>query len=66
VNGLFHSGNATFFLKQLAATAGVAVYAFVFSYAMLWLINRTTPVRVSQAIEDNGLDTGLHGEEAYV
>jgi Amt family ammonium transporter len=66
VNGLVHSGNATFFLKQLAATAGVAVYAFLFSYAMLWLINKVTPVRVSHEVEGNGLDAGLHGEEAYI
>jgi Amt family ammonium transporter len=66
VNGLVHSGNATFFLKQLSATAGVAVYAFLFSYAMLWLINKVTPVRVSHEVEGNGLDAGLHGEEAYI
>ncbi len=66
VDGLIHSGNATFFLKQLSATAGVAVYAFVFSYGMLWLINLVTPVRVSQEVENAGLDSGLHGEEAYV
>ncbi len=33
---------------------------------MLWLIDRVTPVRVNAGVEDVGLDSGLHHEEAYV
>jgi hypothetical protein len=33
---------------------------------MLWLIDRVTPVRVAVEIEESGLDSGLHREEAYV
>ena len=33
---------------------------------MLWLIDRVTPVRVGAQVEEAGLDSGLHGEEAYV
>jgi len=65
-NGLIHGGGPTFFLKELCSTVGVAVYAFLFSYAMLWLINKITPVRVAQDVEEKGLDAGLHGEEAYI
>ena len=58
-------GNARFFGVQVAAVALAAVWAFVFTYVMLWVINRFTPVRVTAAEEEMGLDTAEHGEEAY-
>ena len=64
-NGLF-SGNPGFFWKQCAAIVLSSVWAFVFTYAMLWLINKVTPVRVSAADEETGLDESLHGEKAYL
>jgi len=60
------AGNATFFLKQLAAVAGSSVWAFAFTFGMLWLIDRVTPVKVDQAAEEVGLDEALHGETAYL
>jgi len=65
VNGLL-AGDATFLFKQLVAVAISSVWAFGFTYGMLWLINRVTPVRVSDADEADGLDFSLHHEEAYV
>jgi len=62
-NGLLQ-GNAPFFIKELLAVAGACVYAFVFTYAMLWLINKITPVRISEK-DEMGLDEALHGERAY-
>ncbi len=44
--------------------SAAGVYAFVFTYAMLWLINKITPVRITEA-EEAGLDEALHGEQAY-
>jgi Amt family ammonium transporter len=64
-NGLL-AGNPEFFLKQVAAVLLSSVWAFGFTYGMLWLIDRVTPVRVGEHVEEAGLDTGLHGEEAYV
>ena len=64
-NGLF-AGNPDFFLKQVAAVLLSSVWAFGFTLGMLWLIDRVTPVRVAQTVEEAGLDSGLHGEEAYV
>ena len=64
-NGLF-SGNPAFFLKQCAAVVLSSVWAFGFTYAMLWLINKVTPVRVSAMEEEAGLDESLHGERAYL
>jgi ammonium transporter, Amt family len=62
-NGLLHGG-VTFFFKEVLAVAAAAVYAFVFTYGSLWLINKITPVRISEA-DEQGLDEALHGEQAY-
>jgi Amt family ammonium transporter len=62
-NGLLQ-GNAPFFIKELLAVAGASAYAFFFTYAMLWLINKVTPVRISEK-DEMGLDEALHGEQAY-
>ncbi len=58
-------GNVGFFGKQCAAVAISSVWAFVFTYGWLWIIDRITPVRVSSAAEVTGLDEVLQGEEAY-
>ncbi|MBI5647191.1 MAG: ammonium transporter [Ignavibacteriae bacterium] len=65
VEGLL-GGNTSFFLKQLAAVAISSVWAFAFTYGMLWLINKVTPVRVESGDETSGLDESLHGEIAYL
>jgi ammonium transporter, Amt family len=64
-DGLF-AGNPTFFFKQCAAVLLSTVWAFVFTYGMLWLINRITPVRAADAQEELGLDDAIHGEHAYL
>jgi Amt family ammonium transporter len=61
--GLVH-GSGTFFFKQLAAGVGCSAYAFVFTYAMLRVIDFITPVRVGAEAEE-GLDASMHGESAY-
>ncbi len=64
-NGLL-MGNPSFFFKQLAAIAISSVWAFAFTYGMLWLINKITPVKVTEQHEVVGLDMVLHGEIAYL
>ncbi len=64
-NGLLMGGGFDFFWKQVVTVIGVCVYAFVFSYVMLWLINFVTPVKVTKQEEEAGLDSSLHGEMAY-
>jgi len=59
------AGNPSFFFVELGAVVLAVVWAFAFTYGMLWLINRVTPVRVTDETEMAGLDAGLHGEEAY-
>ena len=64
-NGLLHGGGG-FFLKQLVAVAGASLYAFLFTYAALWIVNKVTSVRTSTEEEQEGLDEALHGEHAYI
>jgi Amt family ammonium transporter len=63
-DGLIYGG-WSFFMKELAAVAIAAVYAFIFTYLMLIIINKITPVKVSEEEEMVGLDVTLHGEKAY-
>ncbi|MDR0790422.1 MAG: ammonium transporter [Bacteroidales bacterium] len=58
-------GGGSFFLKELAAVVISSAYAFGFTYALLWLINKITPVRVSEKEEMEGIDNAIHGEKAY-
>ena len=59
------AGNVAFFGKECAALLVAAAWAFGFTYGMLWLIDKVTPVRVDPAHEEVGLDEALHGERAY-
>jgi len=63
-DGLFFGGTTLFF-KQLASVVGASIYAFIFTYIMLILINMVTPVKVSEQDEIKGLDESIHGEKAY-
>jgi len=64
-DGLFY-GNGSFFVTELVGvTIGIA-WAFIVTYVLLWVINKVTPVRVSDAVEQAGLDSALHGETAYI
>jgi Amt family ammonium transporter len=59
------AGNVTFFVKQVVAVLISSIWAFGFTYGMLWLIDRVTPVKVAAGEEEAGLDLSLHGETAY-
>ena len=63
-NGLIY-GDPTFFAIEFVAVTFVALYAFAFSYAALWVIDKFTRVRVSEKEEKNGLDEEEFGEIAY-
>ena len=63
-NGLLFGGTR-FFGLQVFAVALVAIWAFVLTYVMLWIINKVTPVRVSPE-DQSKLDEALHGETAYI
>ncbi len=59
------AGNAEFFGIEVAAALIASGYAFAFTWGMLWIINKVTPVRVKPEAEEEGLDEALHGEAAY-
>ncbi len=63
-DGLFY-GNGAFFVTELIGILIAIAWAFIVTYALLWVINKFTPVRVSPSDEQLGLDLALHGETAY-
>ena len=62
-DGLFFGGT-DFFMKELIAVVGTSIYAFIFTYIMLVLINKITRVKVTAEEEEKGLDSSYHGETA--
>jgi Amt family ammonium transporter len=58
-------GGWDFFWKETISVIATCVYAFVFTYIMLWIINKITPVRISEKDELVGIDIAIHGEKAY-
>jgi Amt family ammonium transporter len=63
-DGLLISGSTDFFMAQVSALVLACIWAFAFTYGMLWGIDNLTPVRVTEETERN-LDESLHGESAY-
>jgi Amt family ammonium transporter len=63
-NGLLN-GNPGLLGAQALGVGVVAAFSFFGSFALLKLINLITPLRVSPAEEEAGLDLSEHGEEAY-
>ena len=55
-------GDATLFLIQLKALVLVSIFAFSASYALFFIVNKNTPLRVSEDKEELGLDITQHGE----
>ena len=64
-DGLLY-GDSSFFVTELVGVLVGIAWAFIVTYALLWTINKVTPVRVSHADEQAGLDSALHGETAYL
>jgi Amt family ammonium transporter len=55
-------GDTTLFLIQLKALFMVSIFAFSASYALFFIVNKITPLRVSEDKEELGLDISQHGE----
>ena len=62
-DGLLHGGGG-FLVRQVLAVVGSSIYAFGFTWVMLWAIDKVTPVRTTE-VEEGTLDESLHGEHAY-
>jgi Amt family ammonium transporter len=55
-------GETTLFLHQLMALVCVSAFAFTVSYILFFVVNKITPLRVSEEKEELGLDITQHGE----
>ena len=55
-------GETTLFLTQLTAMVIVSVFAFTASYFLFFIVNKITPLRVTEDKEHLGLDLSQHGE----
>ncbi len=51
--------------KQFLSVLVVAVYAFVVTYAMGWILDKIMGLRADEEAEVTGLDRELHGEVGY-
>jgi len=63
-NGLLY-GNPAFLGKQFVAATLCSAYSFAVTYAILWIIERFTTLRTSEAEQISGLDEVELGETAY-
>jgi Amt family ammonium transporter len=63
-NGLFY-GNPEQLFIQLFSVVATVVFAGLLTLIILKLVRLVTPLRVSPAEEEQGLDLSLHGENAY-
>lgn len=55
-------GETSLFITQLTALIMVSVFAFVGSYALFFIVNKITRLRVTEDKEELGLDISQHGE----
>lgn len=55
-------GETKLFTNQLIALIGVSIFAFTMSYLLFFIVNKITPLRVSEEREELGLDISQHGE----
>ncbi len=64
-DGLLY-GNPAQLGVQATAVAAAIVYSGVMSFVLLKLVGLVFPLRASADEENDGLDTTMHGDEAYV
>jgi Amt family ammonium transporter len=65
VEPLLETGRMSLIMKQLAAVGGVGLFVFVASLILGKLVDATIGLRVSEASENDGLDSRIHGESGY-
>ncbi len=58
-------GNGLQIIKQFVAVAFTSLWSFILTLAILWLINKFTPVKYRPAINGESLDYTVLGESAY-
>src|SRR3954453_2862291 len=63
--GLIDSGSFYQLGAQALGAFGVAIYSFVLAFVIGWIIEKTMGFRIKNEDEVAGVDTVVHGEEAY-
>jgi Amt family ammonium transporter len=63
--GLFYGGGAGMFLAQLFGALVIGAWAIVMGYIVFKALDALFGLRISQRVEEEGLDIYEHGETAY-
>jgi len=65
VNPAGADGSLAQVARQAAAIGVTLAFSFLATMAILRLVDRTVGLRVSEEVEEEGLDRSIHGESAY-
>jgi Amt family ammonium transporter len=65
VAGLFYGGGAKQLVTQLTGVVACGVYVLIVAAAAWLILKATMGIRVSPQEEQEGLDIGEHGNQAY-
>jgi Amt family ammonium transporter len=60
------AGNSDLFVEQVIGVLATAGYSVVVTFVLLKVVEALVGLRVSEDVEEDGLDTNLHGERGYV
>jgi ammonium transporter, Amt family len=63
--GLFSGGGVGLLGEQALAVVVTIVWAFAMTWVVAQVVQRAVGLRVSEAVEVEGLDTAIHAESAY-
>jgi Amt family ammonium transporter len=63
--GLFYGGGASLLGEQLLANLVAIVWSFALTFGIMKALDATIGVRVSDDVEESGLDLAEHAETAY-
>jgi hypothetical protein len=65
VNPAGADGSLAQVARQAVAVGVTLCFSFLATWAILRLVDRTLGLRVSEEVEEEGLDRAIHGESAY-
>jgi Amt family ammonium transporter len=65
VNALGAAGGMVQFGRETVLALAALVFPFVMTFIILWFVDKTIGLRVSDAVQDAGLDFAEHGEFGY-
>jgi Amt family ammonium transporter len=63
--GVFHGGGWELFGEQALANGVTIVYSFIVTTIIIMILKATMGIRVSEEVEETGLDLAEHAETAY-